>query len=72
MKEYILNGIKAKGGLYGKAAALYIKDEEKADLFIRECAEQCHNKLAQELWGDELVRAILEYRVVLSEASCLD
>lgn len=60
-RKAILEGIKAKGGLYGRAVELYMSDDEKADQFIRECAEQCHNKLAQELWGEELVSDILNY-----------
>lgn len=51
----------AKGGLIGAAAKMYINDEEKADLFIKECSEQCHNKSAKDQWGDELVKDILEY-----------
>lgn len=38
-----------------------MNDDEKADLFIKECVEQCHNKLAQKLWGDDLILAIKEY-----------
>jgi hypothetical protein len=60
-RKAILNGIKAKGGLYGRAAEMYMNDDEKADQFIKECAEQCHNRLAQEMWGEELVLSIREY-----------
>lgn len=63
----LLNRIKAKGGIYGKAAEMYINDDEKADLFIRECAEQCHNKLAKELWGEELILDIIKYNTVEAE-----
>ncbi len=57
----ILNGIKAKGGLYGKAAEMYMNDEKKSDLFIKECAEQCHNQAAIDHWGEELVSDIVQY-----------
>ncbi len=60
-RKAILEGIKSKGGLYARAAVMYMDDAEKGDLFIKECAEQCHNKSAQELWGEELVKAIKEY-----------
>lgn len=60
-RETILNGIKAKGGFYGTFAEMYMHDEVKADLFIKECAEQCQNKLAQKMWGEDLVSAIQEY-----------
>ncbi len=60
-RKAIMNSIKAKGGLYGSAVDMYINDDEKADGFIRECAEQCHNKLAQDMWGEELVIAIKKY-----------
>lgn len=60
-RKAILNGIKAKGGLYGRAAEMYMNDDEKGDQFIKECAEQCHNKLAQDMWGEQLVSDILKY-----------
>ncbi len=60
-RKTILNGIKAKGGLYGRVAEIYLKDDADADQFIMECAEQCHNRLAQELWGEELVSEILNF-----------
>jgi hypothetical protein len=60
-RKAILNEIKSKGGLYGIAVDMYINDDEKADQFIRECAEQCHNKLALVMWGEELVSDILKY-----------
>lgn len=60
-REAILKGIKAKGGFYSRFAEMYMNDEEKADLFIKECAEQCQNKLAQKMWGEDLVLSIEEY-----------
>ncbi|MBI2722807.1 MAG: hypothetical protein HYX39_11595 [Bacteroidetes bacterium] len=57
----ILLRIISKGGLYSGAARLYIDDEKEASQFIAECAEQCHNKLALELWGEELVEDIVKY-----------
>ncbi|MBA3706088.1 MAG: hypothetical protein H0W84_09375 [Bacteroidetes bacterium] len=57
----LLERIISKGGLMGRAAKVYAGDQEKADQFIRECAEQCHNKLAQDMWGGDLVMAIKEY-----------
>lgn len=42
-------------------AKQYVGDDEKADQFILECSEQCHNKTAKELWGEKLVLAIKEY-----------
>ena len=60
-RKAILNSIKAKGGLYGRAVDMYMNDDEKADQFIRECAEQCHNKLAIDIWGEELVSDILNF-----------
>lgn len=66
-RKTILNAIKAKGGLYGRAVEMYMNDDEKADQFIRECAEQCHNRLAQELWGEELVSEILNFSGIKME-----
>ena len=57
----ILLLIISKGGLYGGAAKMYINDGKEASRFITECAEQCHNKLAMELWGKELVDDIVKY-----------
>jgi len=50
-----------KGGLIGACAKIYSTDPQMADAFIRECKEQCHNKLAKDLWGKELVSEIIEY-----------
>jgi hypothetical protein len=60
-RKTILNGMKAKGGVYGRTAEMYMNDDEKADLFIIECAKQCHNKLAQDMWGEDLILAIIKY-----------
>jgi hypothetical protein len=60
-KRELLKVIIAKGGLIGAAARIYITDDEKSDGFIRECYNQCHNKSAQKLWGEELVSEIEKY-----------
>ena len=60
-KKTILNQIVLKGGLLGACAALYINDEEKGDLYLRECADNCDKKLAQDLWGADLIAAIKKY-----------
>lgn len=57
----ILEKIIRKGGLIGRTAKLYAGDKEKAAQFIKECSEQCKNRAAQELWGEELVRQIQDY-----------
>ena len=57
----LLKRIISKGAVIGKCANLYITDSVKADLFIRECAEQCHRKSAQKLWGKELTKEITSY-----------
>ena len=57
----ILKRIIDKGGLYGAAAKLYIKDEQKAKQFIKECAGQCHNLSVIKFWGEELVSDIITY-----------
>ena len=69
-RKTILNDIKAKGGLYGKAAEMYMNDNEKTDLFIKECVEQCHKKLAQDMWGDKLVTEIINYCIVNMKHQC--
>lgn len=45
----------------GTIAKMIIADEAKADQFILECAEQCHNKGAKDFWGEELVHEIVSY-----------
>lgn len=70
-RETILKGIKAKGGFYGRFAEMYMNDEEKADLFIKECAEQCQNKLAQKMWGEDLALAIQEYSIGVLEKTLI-
>lgn len=42
-------------------AKKYVHDEGLADLFIQECAQQCHNNSALKLWGEELVNDIKNY-----------
>jgi hypothetical protein len=57
----IMERIILRGGLYGRAASNYIRDEKQSYQFIRECFEQCHNKSAQDLWGSELVKDIRKF-----------
>lgn len=57
----ILKQIIEKGTMIGKCAKLFENDSVKADQFIKECAQQCHNKSAKELWGEKLTKAIIEY-----------
>lgn len=61
MKEAILDRIKSKGGLIGKAAEMYMNDDEKANQFIHECFGQCHNQAAKDHWGEELISDIIQY-----------
>lgn len=63
-KKTILNQIIIKGGLLGACAQLYLHDEEKANLFITECADNCEMKLARKLWGNDLIAAIKNYTSV--------
>lgn len=58
----ILTQIIRKGGLMGSVAKIYLNDKEKTDKFILECAEQCHNKNAINLWGEELTKEIIKYK----------
>lgn len=57
----ILTRIIHKGGLMALCAKNYAHDEELADLFIQECAQQCHNNSALKLWGEELVQDIKKH-----------
>lgn len=57
----LLEKIISKGGLMGKAAKLYEGDKKKSEKFVIECSEQCHNKIALDLWGEELVYEIQKY-----------
>ncbi len=57
----LLNRIAEKGAIIGRCAKLYLHDQEKADQFIKECAEQCHRKTAKKLWGKELTKDIVTY-----------
>lgn len=56
----LLNKIIAKGGLMGNCAKLYTNNIALAEVFIKECKEQCHNPFAKEYWGEELVKDILK------------
>lgn len=57
----IMQRIISKGGIMGSAAKMYIDNAENTDKFIKECSEQCHNKTAKDLWGEQLVLDILNY-----------
>lgn len=57
----ILRRIAEKGGLHGACARLYMNDTQKAILFIRECADNCHLRSAEKLWGRDLVKTILQF-----------
>lgn len=62
-RNRIMKGIIKCGGLYGQIAArLEAKNEDR---FITECFEQCHNQSVHDLWGKELVMAIISYRLNL-------
>lgn len=60
----IMERIISKGGVMGSLAKMYIENDENTDKFIMECAEQCQNKTAEELWGDALVLDILKYKMM--------
>lgn len=60
-QQEILNKIISKGGLIGATAKMYLHEADNADLFVKECKEQCHNQSAKNLWGDELVSEIIHY-----------
>ncbi len=51
----------SKGGLMSIAANLYIDDEVKTNLFIKECSEQCHTSFIGKYFGEELVSDIMEF-----------
>lgn len=63
-RAFILNGIIARGGIYASVAQMYLKDEAKADAFIKECFLQCHNRELWEYWGLELMLEIISYRLL--------
>ena len=50
-----------KGGLLGAIAKNYKRDKNKKNQYLRECSEMCDSKLAQDLWGEDLVTDIKEY-----------
>lgn len=60
-RKEILTRIINKGGLMALCAKKYVHDEEQTDLFIQECAQQCHNNSALKLWGEDLVNDIKNY-----------
>jgi len=62
-RTLIIQGIISSGGLYGQIAERIAENDR--DKFIIECFEQCHNKEAHELWGQELVMDIISYRLDL-------
>lgn len=57
----LLDRIIEKGGLIGSCAKMYANNVTLADNFIRECKEQCHNKMTEEYWGEDLVADIINY-----------
>ncbi len=57
----LLKRIIEKGGLMGSCAKLYLDNVTAAEIFIKECKAQCHNRFAVEYWGEELVRDIFLY-----------
>jgi hypothetical protein len=65
MKESILRRISETGGLYGLVADSCMADNDRSDLFIVECFEQCHNEEAVSFWGKQLVADIIWYRLEL-------
>lgn len=58
----ILKRIAEKGGLYGSAAKMYLKNKDKAHEFILECYDQTHIKTARRMWGNDLVKEIIRYQ----------
>lgn len=57
----LLNRIIEKGGLMGACAKMYTNNLALAEIFIKECKAQCHNKFTNEYWGEELVMDILKH-----------
>lgn len=64
-REHIVEKIKDCGGIYGHVAANYIITPLAADQLIEQCFEQCHTAMAQEIWGNELIAEIIQYRLEL-------
>lgn len=64
-KANIITRIIAKGGIYGLSAKNFANHEIYSGQVIVECFEQCHHKEASELWGNDLVKDIIEYRFYL-------
>lgn len=60
-KNSILNQLIAKGGIYGNAAKIYLKDEIKSRELIFECFLQCHVPNAKIKWGEKLISEIKIY-----------
>lgn len=63
----LLNRIVEKGGLMAACAKLYLFDMKKAGQFICECYEQCHNPRAINLWGEDLVSEIINFKHQLKQ-----
>jgi hypothetical protein len=57
----IITRIISKGGIIGTVAKKYLVNEDNIDLFIFECSEQCHNKMAKDFWGEGLTKDIIDY-----------
>jgi DNA-binding CsgD family transcriptional regulator len=54
-------GQRSRGVFARMAKEIEPHDIAAQNLFIKYCAEQAHNFLAQELWGDELIEKIIEH-----------
>jgi len=63
-KWTLINEVKRKGGLFALIAD-NLQSDEDADRFIVMCFEQCHNELAAEMWGNQLILKIVNYRLKL-------
>lgn len=60
-RDKLLKQIIEKGGLLGECAKTWLNDEEKVNLFLKECSEMCNTPVAKKLWGDKLIRAIIRH-----------
>lgn len=63
-KWTLIKEVKRKGGLFA-AIADDLQNEDDAEKFIIMCFEQCHNELAEELWGNRLILKIVNCRLAL-------
>lgn len=60
-RRKILEKLIKKGGLMGKFAEMYIDDETKSVLFLKECYGHCHTESMKLFWGSELIGEIREF-----------